>query len=147
MSRLVKDNKEDTKKEFNSNKKLLKPRLRKKKLELLAKYINLKDNKDKNKAKEKEEKSLKVIIEIYYNLKSNSKEEINTRPIIAKISNLFTYFKSIILTSSLPLPTTKSSPLSTYNSSFYNKSLTLGPKSIYLTISSKGLSKVLKKEK
>jgi len=147
LSRLVKNNKEDTKEEFNSNKELLKPRLRKKKLELLAKYINLKDNKDKNKAKEKEEKSLKVIIEIYYNLKSNSKEEINTRPIIAKISNLFTYFKSIILTSSLPLPTTKSSPLSTYNSSFYNESLTLRPKSVYLTISSKGPFKVLKKEK
>ena len=41
LSRLVKNNKDNTKKESNSNKELLKPRLRKKKLDLLAKYIDL----------------------------------------------------------------------------------------------------------
>ena len=53
-------------------------------------------------------------------------------------SDFLTYMESV---------TTKFSPLDTYNSSLCNKSLTLGPKSVHPTISSKGPSKVLKKEK
>ena len=68
LSRLVKNNKEDTKKETNSNKELLKPRLRKKKLELSKEYVNLQDNKDKDKAKGEGEGSLEVTKETYYNL-------------------------------------------------------------------------------
>ena len=132
LSRPVENNKEDTEKETDSDKELLKPGLRKKKPELSEEYVDLRDDKDKDEAEGEGEGSLEVIKETYYDLKSEGEGENDAD------SDFLAYIESV---------TAKFGPLDAHNSSLRDESPTPGPKSVHLTVSGKGPSEILEKEK